>query len=75
MEPECKRDIMQEKLHKPNYMLMSLQRICLLICISVVVTIVVYYTPMPGQYCKVLLDQLSAVFNMDESLNVNIVTS
>ncbi|XP_049867454.1 uncharacterized protein LOC126367770 [Pectinophora gossypiella] len=35
---------------KPNYMLMSLQRILLLILIFASVIVVVYYTPMPEEY-------------------------
>lgn len=33
---------------KPNYMLMSLQRILVLSVIFASVVVVVYYTPMPG---------------------------
>lgn len=35
---------------KPNYMLMSLQRILVLAVILAGVVVVVYYTPMPGNY-------------------------
>lgn len=35
-------------LKKPNYMLMSLQRIFVLFVIAACVSVVVYYTPMPG---------------------------
>lgn len=35
-------------LEKPNYMLMSLQRILVLFVIFAGVIVVVYYTPMPG---------------------------
>jgi hypothetical protein len=35
---------------KPNYMLMSLQRILVLFIILVGVVLVVYYTPMPGNF-------------------------
>lgn len=37
---------------KPNYMIMSLQRILVLIVIFSSVFIVVYYTPMPGKIFK-----------------------
>lgn len=39
-----------EELKKPNYMLMSLQRIFVLCVIFASVVVVVYYTPMPGIY-------------------------
>ena len=35
---------------KPNYMLMSLQRIFVLFVILAAVLVVVHYTPMPGNF-------------------------
>lgn len=39
---------------KPNYMLMSLQRILVLTVILAGVIVVVYYTPMPGTHVFLL---------------------
>lgn len=50
---ESEKDIVETKcvpVAKPNYMLMSLQRIFVLIVILASVMVVVYYTPTPGQY-------------------------
>lgn len=52
MEPEKKLiDAPSDELQKPNYMLMSLQRILVIFVILVSVLVVVYYTPMPGKLC------------------------
>lgn len=50
MEPEKKLiDAPSAELQKPNYMLMSLQRILVILIILASVLVVVYYTPMPGK--------------------------
>lgn len=43
-----KMDTNSDVIRKPNYMLMSLQRILVLFVIMASVIVVVYYTPMPG---------------------------
>lgn len=43
-----KMDTTSDVIRKPNYMLMSLQRILVLFVIMASVIVVVYYTPMPG---------------------------
>lgn len=48
MESEKKEVIVP--VQKPNYMLMSLQRILVLSVIILGVVVVVYYTPMPGTF-------------------------
>lgn len=42
-------DAPSAELQKPNYMLMSLQRILVILVILIGVIVVVYYTPMPGK--------------------------
>lgn len=50
MELEKKlMDAPSAELQKPNYMLMSLQRIIVIFVILIGVIVVVYYTPMPGK--------------------------
>lgn len=50
MELEKKlMDAPSAELQKPNYMLMSLQRILVIFVILIGVIVVVYYTPMPGK--------------------------
>lgn len=50
METEKMRNSLEtvNNMQKPNYMLMSIQRILLLIAIAFCVVVVVYFTPMPG---------------------------
>lgn len=48
MESEKKIEASDVVAQKPNYMLMSLQRILVLSVILAGVVVVVYYTPMPG---------------------------
>lgn len=43
------KDAPSAELQKPNYMLMSLQRILVIFVILIGVIVVVYYTPMPGK--------------------------
>lgn len=51
MECEKKCEISKTaNMQKPNYKLMSLQRIFVLISTAVAVVIIVYYTPMPEEY-------------------------
>lgn len=48
---EAEKKMINERsvpLEKPNYMLMSLQRIVVIAVILASVIVVVYYTPMPG---------------------------
>lgn len=45
-----KMDTTSDVIRKPNYMLMSLQRILVLFVIMASVIVVVYYTPMPEEY-------------------------
>lgn len=47
---------------KPNYMLMSLQRIFVLSVILVSVVVVVYYTPMPGKHLRAYPSYLCRYF-------------
>lgn len=43
------KDAPSAELQKPNYMLMSLQRVLVIFVILIGVIVVVYYTPMPGK--------------------------
>lgn len=70
MELEKKlMDAPSAELQKPNYMLMSLQRILVIFVILIGVIVVVYYTPMPGKkvsdiptYCNIKLLCLPAPY-------------
>lgn len=48
--PKTAMEVHGVPVQKPNYMLMSLQRILVLVIIFACVLIVVRYTPMPGNY-------------------------
>lgn len=48
--------VQADVMEKPNYMLMSLQRIFLMFLIVISVIVVVYYTPMPGKQALLLID-------------------